>query len=91
MFKKAKLFLVGITIFMLFILALAFLMSGEESTAHASTHRLDFMPVGGKDYIIVDTYTGVCYLFVSEVSGNNCTGLTVMLDADGSPLIYNAE
>lgn len=38
--------------------------------------------------VFVDNVTGVCYLWrASGYSG----GLTVMLDADGSPLIYKED
>lgn len=45
---------------------------------------LDF----GLAYIITDTETGVQYLFVKCV---NEGGLTVMLDANGDPLIWEGE
>ena len=35
-------------------------------------------------YVIVDTDTGVCYLLVVETQG---AGLTVMVDADGNPIV----
>ena len=35
-------------------------------------------------YVIVDTNTGVCYLLVVESQGS---GLTVMVDAAGNPLV----
>ena len=38
--------------------------------------------------IIVDTETGVMYLFRGAADRG---GLTVMLDADGNPLIYEGE
>lgn len=38
--------------------------------------------------VIVDTVTGVCYLWRSQSYQG---GLSVMLDADGSPLIYKEE
>ena len=37
-------------------------------------------------YILVDDETGVCYLFVDGYE--SCT-ITVMLDADGKPLIWS--
>ena len=87
--KEAKLFLVGITIFLLFILALAFIMSGKNSSASASTRRLSYEYLGDQDCIITDTYTGVRYLFIAENNkGYYSSGLTVMLDANGNPLTY---
>ena len=35
-------------------------------------------------YIFVDTETGVCYMLVIETQG---AGLTVMVDAEGKPLV----
>lgn len=37
-------------------------------------------------YILVDDETGVCYLFVD---GYESCAVTVMLDADGKPLIWS--
>ena len=36
-------------------------------------------------YVIVDTETNVCYLLVVESQG---AGLTVMVDAEGNPLLW---
>ena len=41
--------------------------------------------LGNHMYVIVDRITGVCYLSYSL----NGSGLTVMLDADGTPLTYS--
>ena len=38
--------------------------------------------------VIVDKMTGVCYLWENQHQEG---GLTVMLDADGSPLIYKED
>ena len=40
---------------------------------------------GGQREILVDTETGVNYLWHSE--GGNAGGLTVLLNADGTPVI----
>ena len=36
-------------------------------------------------YVLVDTETNVCYLLVVESQGS---GLTVMVDAEGNPLLW---
>ena len=41
--------------------------------------------LGNYMYVIVDRITGVCYL----AHIHNGSGLTVMLDADGTPLTYS--
>lgn len=41
-----------------------------------------------EDYIYVDLETGVMYLFVKNSYG---AGLTVMVDAEGKPLIYTED
>lgn len=41
--------------------------------------------LGNYMYVIVDRITGVCYLSYIHNGG----GLTVMLDADGTPLTYS--
>lgn len=42
----------------------------------------------GKTTIIVDSETGVCYLWRKYM---NAGGLTVMVDADGNPIIWEGE
>ena len=44
--------------------------------------------VDGYRQIIVDRETGVMYLFVGY---SYKSGLTIMVDADGNPLIYSGE
>lgn len=39
-------------------------------------------------YVIVDTETNVCYLLVVESQG---AGLTVMVDAEGNPLLWEGS
>ena len=44
--------------------------------------------LGSRDYIFVDKETGVQYLFVDNNTGG---GLTVLVDADGKPILYEGE
>lgn len=70
--------------------------SGCSKTAKIETSELDerFLILSdtnsglGYRSIIVDKETGVMYLFVGSKTRG---GLTVMVDAEGNPLIYNGE
>ena len=46
-----------------------------------------------RTYVLVDCETGVNYLLAGFMasSGVNCTGMTVLLDADGKPVVTPAE
>ena len=55
----------------------------EESTELFERHRFD-----GVYSILVDKKTGVCYL---ERRTGNQYGITVMLNADGTPKIWEEE
>lgn len=46
-----------------------------------------------RTYILVDRETGVNYLLAGFMasSGVGCTGMTVLLDADGKPVVLPVE
>lgn len=46
-----------------------------------------------RTYILVDRETGVNYLLAGFLasSGVSCTGMTVLLDADGKPVVSPVE
>lgn len=78
----------------MFILAFALIGCGDTSTAEAKVEEYNRFEViedatispSNYSYILVDDETGVCYLFVDGYEA--CT-VTVMLDADGKPLIWS--
>lgn len=77
------------------VLALAFVLtactvttSTSESTHNPFKNRFTRFTAGDRCNVFVDNVTGVCYLW--RVAGYG-GGMTVMLDADGSPLIYKEE
>lgn len=45
--------------------------------------------VGKWDYIYVHKRTGVQYLFINN--NNGAAGLTVLVDADGKPILYEGD
>lgn len=77
----------------IFVLAFALVACCDSSTAEAKVeeyNRLsfikDFSFFANGSYIIVDEETGVCYLYVD---GDYSGCITVMVDADGKPLIWS--
>lgn len=46
-----------------------------------------------RTYVLIDRKTGVNYLLAGFMasSGVNCTGMTVLLDADGRPVVTPVE
>lgn len=87
-FMKKKLF----CLLFILILPVCFLFSGCKNAETLSTK--DFVAISysaGKDAsttIYIHKETRVMYLYVRS---ENAGGLTVMLDADGKPLIYEGE
>lgn len=81
-----------LVIAMLFVLTACTASSYQEEqpTKSPFRNRFDVYSVGYLNDVYVDRVTGVCYLFVNwgyQYGG----GLTVMVDANGSPLIYKEE
>jgi hypothetical protein len=59
---------------------------GSADSDEIEEKRIKVVSREGQRYIFVDTETNVMYLYVrTGYSG----GLTVMLDADGKPMIWN--
>lgn len=74
-------------------LIITFILMQFDNTDYATSaqsDRLHFISQGAngrnEDYIIVDTYTGVCYPLARH---GYKVGLTMMVDSAGNPLIYN--
>lgn len=59
---------------------------GETGENPFGSGRFVSYSVGFYDDVYVDRVTGVCYLYVGSCRESG--GLTVLLDADGKPLIY---
>ena len=51
----------------------------EENSSFASARTI----------VYVDKYTKVCYLAIRGINVNSGAGITVMLDSDGKPLLYD--
>ncbi len=49
--------------------------------------------LANRTYVLVDRQTGVNYLLVGFLasSGVSCTGMTVLADADGKPIVTPVE
>lgn len=58
---------------------------GSVTVTTTPDERMDVVYDQGLQWILVDDKTGVMYLFVKSGYGG---GLTVMLDAEGNPLIW---
>jgi len=92
--NKSKL----ITVFM-FLIIFCFLLSGcskavfyedMQEMDHSRFERIGVYNgglLGSLEYILYDTETGVMY--VQYYNGNVGIGMTVLLDTDGKPLIYD--
>lgn len=73
------------------IIAVALLISGCSDTANVSAGQENTMVLveSGQEYLIyADNDTGVMYLYITISTGG---GLTVMLNADGTPKIWQGE
>lgn len=62
--------------------------SESEPEYNPFKDRFDSYKVDATMRVYVDKVTGVCYLWEKSGYGG---GITVMLDADGKPLIYKEE
>lgn len=61
---------------------------GTETTVMFERHEMS----GSNNYsILVDKQTGVCYLEYKHRAGKGYYGITVMLNADGTPKIWEEE
>lgn len=74
----------------LVVMMVGIALTGCTTTTEAATNnpfadRFVELGVGTRDAVIVDKETGVCYLWHGY---NRKGGLTVLLDADGTPLTY---
>lgn len=75
------------------IITVALLITGCSDTANVSARQENTMvPVESEQYydIYADKDTGVMYLYVYTGRGFG-SGLTVMLNADGTPKIWQGE
>ena len=75
------------------IITATLLIAGCSDTANVSARQENTMvPVESEQYYVIyaDKDTGVMYLFVSG-GYKNGGGLTVMLNADGTPKIWLGE
>lgn len=73
------------------ILTATLLIAGCSDTANVSAGQDNTMVLveSSCDYLIfADNDTGVMYLYIKESTGG---GLTVMLNADGTPKIWQGE
>ena len=73
------------------IVTAALLIAGCSDTANASAGQENTMVLvgSGQEYLIyADNDTGVMYLYIQISTGG---GLTVMLNADGTPKIWQGE
>lgn len=59
-----------------------------EVSSTKDVNRFDIVDANSGCEIIVDKETGVMYLSYYSYNGN---GLTLMVDADGNPLIYKED
>lgn len=77
----------------LLIIALAMVLSLVGCTGNTADDRFvlvekcEFSQIHAWYYIIADKETGVMYLYVC----GHQSGITVLLDAEGKPLIYDVE
>lgn len=62
--------------------------SNERIIDESESHRFQSIWLVNSDYIFVDKETGVQYLFVENGYG---AGLTVLVDADEKPILYEGE
>lgn len=79
------------------VLVCALVLALTACTATTSEGEQEYNPFKGRfvrynagyfEDVIVDTVTGVCYLWRSQAYQG---GLAVMLDADGNPLIFKED
>lgn len=73
------------------IVTATLLIAGCSDTANVSVEQDNTMVLveSSRDYLIcTDNYTGVMYLYIKGSTGG---GLTVMLNADGTPKIWHGE
>lgn len=73
------------------IITVALLIAGCSDTANVSARQENTMVLveSGQEYLIyADNDTGVMYLYITISTGG---GLTVMLNADGTPKIWQGE
>jgi hypothetical protein len=73
------------------IITVALLITGCSDTANVSARQENTMVLveSGQEYLIyADNDTGVMYLYITISTGG---GLTVMLNADGTPKIWQGE
>ena len=73
------------------IITVALLIAGCSDTANVSAGQKNTMVLveSGQEYLIyADNDTGVMYLYITISTGG---GLTVMLNADGTPKIWQGE
>ena len=73
------------------IITVALLIAGCSDTANVSAGQENTMVLvgSGQEYLIyADNDTGVMYLYITISTGG---GLTVMLNADGTPKIWQGE
>ena len=60
--------------------------TNEASQPNPFANRFEFFAAGFYRYVIVDKATGVCYL--ESVNGGHGPALTVLLNADGTPVTW---
>ena len=73
------------------IITATLLIAGCSDTVNVSTGQENTMVLveSGQEYLIyADNDTGVMYLYITISTGG---GLTVMLNADGTPKIWQSE
>lgn len=81
-----------IAILLCLVMAVSLLAScgaveGSDSDGYPVTNRFETVWSNYDDEILVDTETGVMYFYYD---GYNAGGLTIMVDAEGNPLIWDS-
>ena len=86
-----------VMLFILVVTAFSLIGCGESSNINANTNinqpsaYFERHDTGGVYSILVDKETGVCYLESKYINGAGSYGLTVMLNADGTPKIWKED
>lgn len=86
--KKLK-----VAILIIVIISSLFILSGCTSSVSETENRFEILTKetpNNNDYyaILYDTKTKVMYL---QFDGYKCGGITVLLDSEGKPLLYEGE
>ena len=94
--KDSVLWIIVLILVLILVLAPVFyLMASSKEEVPATDERFQLIEkfgvntevfFGRQTYIFADKHTGVMYLYVN--GGSGAVAMTVMMDADGKPLIW---